>query len=204
MYMNCYREGRGTTVLLAQCGCFFVCVFPFVAPSTVRPLARDLRVLIGCWPFPLGFGLDGRLLLARRGRVGLCLIHRHISIRSRWSARLVTRGALRPTLTKSFAGFFPPRRRGCRGPPARGRCQALRTKEASWCSIFMKQNTQDRPTIEPTTPTRAAPAHTARTSPQDHENRVSVALRARGSSAPRHKLCTRRSFMWRLQDPFGS
>ena len=39
-----------------------------IAPSTVRPLARDLRVLIG-WPFPLGFGLDGRLLLARRGRV---------------------------------------------------------------------------------------------------------------------------------------
>ena len=38
------------------------------APSTVRPLARDLRVLIG-WPFPLGFCLDGRLLLARRGRV---------------------------------------------------------------------------------------------------------------------------------------
>ena len=38
------------------------------APSTVRPLARDLRVLIG-WPFPLGFGLDGRLLLARGGRV---------------------------------------------------------------------------------------------------------------------------------------
>jgi len=38
------------------------------APSTARPLARDLRVLIG-WPFPLGFGLDGRLLLARRGQV---------------------------------------------------------------------------------------------------------------------------------------
>ena len=38
------------------------------APSTVRPLARDPRVLIGL-PFPLGFGLDGRLLLARRGRV---------------------------------------------------------------------------------------------------------------------------------------
>ena len=38
------------------------------APSTVRPLAMDPRVLIG-WPFPLGFGLDGRLLLARRGRV---------------------------------------------------------------------------------------------------------------------------------------
>jgi len=29
---------------------------------------RDPRVLIG-WPFPLGSGLDGRLLLARRGRV---------------------------------------------------------------------------------------------------------------------------------------
>ena len=38
------------------------------APSTMRPLARDPRVLIG-WPLPLGFGLDGRLLLARRGRV---------------------------------------------------------------------------------------------------------------------------------------
>ena len=38
------------------------------APSTVRPLARDPRVLIG-WPFPLGFGLGGRLLLALRGRV---------------------------------------------------------------------------------------------------------------------------------------
>ena len=37
-------------------------------PGTVRPLARDLLVLIG-WPFPLGFDLDGRLLLARRGRV---------------------------------------------------------------------------------------------------------------------------------------
>ena len=43
-------------------------VMPGQAPSTVRPLAMDLRVLIG-WPFPLGFGLDGRLLLARRGRV---------------------------------------------------------------------------------------------------------------------------------------
>ena len=42
--------------------------FAQLAPSTVRPLARDLRVLIG-WPFPLGFGLGGRLLLARRGRV---------------------------------------------------------------------------------------------------------------------------------------
>ena len=34
----------------------------------MRPLARDPRVLIG-WPLPLGFGLDGRLLLGRRGRV---------------------------------------------------------------------------------------------------------------------------------------
>ena len=42
------------------------------APSTVRPrvrpLARDPRILVG-WPFPLGFGLDGRFLLARRARV---------------------------------------------------------------------------------------------------------------------------------------
>ena len=38
------------------------------APSTVRPLARGPRVLVG-WPLPLGFGVGGRLLLARRGRV---------------------------------------------------------------------------------------------------------------------------------------
>ena len=38
------------------------------APSTVRPLVRNPRVLIG-WPLPLGFGLGGCLLLARRGRV---------------------------------------------------------------------------------------------------------------------------------------
>ena len=37
-------------------------------PSTVHPLAKDPRVLVG-WPFPLGFDLDGRLLLAWRGRV---------------------------------------------------------------------------------------------------------------------------------------
>ena len=37
-------------------------------PLVVRPLARGPRVLVG-WPLPLGFGLDGRLLLARRGRV---------------------------------------------------------------------------------------------------------------------------------------
>ena len=44
------------------------------APSTVRPLAReDPRVLVG-WPFPLDFGLDGRLLLARRGRIDVKFI----------------------------------------------------------------------------------------------------------------------------------
>ena len=32
------------------------------------PLVRDRRVLVG-WPLPLGFGVDGRLLLARRGQV---------------------------------------------------------------------------------------------------------------------------------------
>ena len=48
--------------------CCGAAVWLMCAPSTVRPLARDLRVLVG-WPFPLGFGLDGRLLLARRGRV---------------------------------------------------------------------------------------------------------------------------------------
>ena len=38
-------------------------------PSTAHPLARDpRRALIG-WPLPLGFGLDGRFLLARRGRI---------------------------------------------------------------------------------------------------------------------------------------
>ena len=49
--------------------CAAFCRVPCHAPSTVRPLARDPRVLIG-WPLPLGFGLDGRLLLARRGGVG--------------------------------------------------------------------------------------------------------------------------------------
>ena len=45
-------------------------------PSTVRPLARGPRVLIG-WPLPLGFGLGGCLLLARTAWAGLCLIHHH-------------------------------------------------------------------------------------------------------------------------------
>ena len=38
------------------------------SPCAVRPLARGPRVLIDL-PLPLGYGLDGRLLLARRGRV---------------------------------------------------------------------------------------------------------------------------------------
>ena len=37
-------------------------------PATVRPLARDPRVLIGL-PLPFRFGLGGCLLLAQRGRV---------------------------------------------------------------------------------------------------------------------------------------
>jgi len=45
-----------------------IAIFPTTSIfGPVRPLARDLWVLIG-WPFPLGFGLGGRLLLARRGR----------------------------------------------------------------------------------------------------------------------------------------
>ena len=53
---------RASAVLKSQCS-------RGQAPSTVRPLARDPRVLVVGWPLPLGFGLDGRLLLARRGRV---------------------------------------------------------------------------------------------------------------------------------------
>ena len=49
-------------------GSSFVVVGTSQAPSTVRPFARDPRVLIG-WPLPLGFGLGGRLLLARRRRI---------------------------------------------------------------------------------------------------------------------------------------
>ena len=46
-----------------------VCCLLFGAPCTVRPFARNPRVLVG-WPLPLRFGLDGRFLLARRrGRV---------------------------------------------------------------------------------------------------------------------------------------
>ena len=41
---------------------------PFSEPSTVRPFARDPRVLIG-WQCPLGLDLAGRSLLDRRGRV---------------------------------------------------------------------------------------------------------------------------------------
>ena len=35
----------------------------FGAPCTVRPFARNPRVLVG-WPLPLGLGLGGCLLLA--------------------------------------------------------------------------------------------------------------------------------------------
>ena len=41
---------------------------PKTEPSALHPLARGPRVPIG-WPLPLGFGLGGSLLLARRGRV---------------------------------------------------------------------------------------------------------------------------------------
>ena len=45
------------------------------------------------------------------------------------------------------------------------------------------------------------PAQTPRTPPSDLGNRVSGDSRARGSSAPRHKLCARRSSKWRLGIP---
>ena len=70
--MHCHkRQHAPWDITLQAPGCESLVVVCGVtsAPSTVRPLARDLRVLVG-WPFPLlGFGLDGRLLLARRGRV---------------------------------------------------------------------------------------------------------------------------------------
>ena len=58
----CYWHGVGGIVINSSSSS---CQHP---PSTVRPLARGPRVLIG-WPLPLRFGLDGRMLLARRGRV---------------------------------------------------------------------------------------------------------------------------------------
>ena len=62
------------------------------APFTVCPLARDLRVLVS-WPFPfLGFGLDGRLLLARRGRVYVQFIIIIIIIFGFWSGRALSTG----------------------------------------------------------------------------------------------------------------
>ena len=45
------------------------------APSTVCPLARDPRVLVG-WPLPLGFG-SGRALATGTAWAALCLIHHH-------------------------------------------------------------------------------------------------------------------------------
>ena len=48
-----------------------------VLPSTVRPLARDPRVLIGL-PLPLAFGFwSGRALATGTALAGLCLIHHH-------------------------------------------------------------------------------------------------------------------------------
>ena len=58
------RVGACPSVGLLVC----LCASASCAPSTVRPSARDPWVLIG-WPLPLGLGLDGRLLLARCGRV---------------------------------------------------------------------------------------------------------------------------------------
>ena len=55
------------------------------APSTVRPLARDPQVLIG-WPFPLGFGLDGRLLLCYWHGVGGFMFNSSSSSRFGWVA----------------------------------------------------------------------------------------------------------------------
>ena len=54
------------------------------APSTVRSLARDPRVLIS-WPLPLGFGLGGRLLLTGTAWAGLCLliIHHNLHIKKK-------------------------------------------------------------------------------------------------------------------------
>ena len=79
--LDVYNERQGKEFpLLFHCVCVIGVLYsehqaqllPAPPPHTnvvlVRPLARDPRVLIG-WPFPLGFGLDGRLLLARRGRV---------------------------------------------------------------------------------------------------------------------------------------
>ena len=57
--LSCHLEvPLGANVLSYCCA--------LVAPYTVRSLARGPRVLIG-WPLSLDFGLDGRLLLARRG-----------------------------------------------------------------------------------------------------------------------------------------
>ena len=67
------------------------------APSTVRPLARDPRVLIG-WPFPLGFGLyrSGRALATGTAWAGLCLIHHHHSSACSYSPATPTRFVLLP------------------------------------------------------------------------------------------------------------
>ena len=51
----------------------------FIEPSTVRPLARDLRVMIG-WLFRLGFGVlvwTGACYYTGTAWAGLCLIQHH-------------------------------------------------------------------------------------------------------------------------------
>ena len=64
--------------------------------------------------------------------------------------------------------------------------------------------TPDRPTINPTTPTRAAPAQTPRAPPRDLGNWISVLMTNRGQSTPRHKFTSRTPLSWRRQDPLVS
>ena len=57
-WSRCLASGTGRQDDHGNEGKF--CYYLTVAPSTVRPLARDLRVLVGMlvgWPFPSGFGL---------------------------------------------------------------------------------------------------------------------------------------------------
>ena len=87
-------------------------------------------------------------------------------------------------------------------PPARERHAQ---KEGELINeILLHYYSPDRPAIGPTTHARAVPAQTPRTPPSDLGNRVSGDSRARGSSAPMHKFCARRSSKWRVRDPFGS
>ena len=80
----------------------------------VRPLARNPRILIG-WPFPLGFGLGGRLLLARRGRVCVQFI---IIIRRQRKKRLLP-GVQNQTKAGHHEGRWRPGQPPTRNPPSR-------------------------------------------------------------------------------------